>query len=358
MTDPSQRPTLLIPADALRQAATDILAGAGATPAAAATAADVFVEADLRGVGLQGVDYLPLMARALMSGRIKSEAAPKVVLESEGALLVDGGGGVGQHAAQVAIELAAPKAEATGSCVAGLRDASEIYMLGYYAELIARRGLVGLAVTTWAPLVHPWGGMERLLGTNPIAFACPTGGPHPFVIDTATSAIANGRVRQAGYHDEAVPEGVGIGPDGRPSTVASEIQAGAISPLAGAKGYALSLMVAILCGPLVGADIGRALAGLKGGGASDAVLGHCFVLIDPKRLSSDGGFTARVDAFLSEVRGSKPAPGVAEVRVPGDRAFAERGRSLRDGAPVLKATWDIISALADELGVRLPEVGG
>ena len=84
----------------------------------------------------------------------------------------------------------------------------------------------------------------------------------------ATAAYANGRVRQAAYHDEHVPAGSGINAQGYPTTVAKEIQEGAISPLGGAKGYALQLMVALLCGPLTGADVGKALEGTKYGGNS------------------------------------------------------------------------------------------
>ncbi|MBT5415594.1 MAG: Ldh family oxidoreductase, partial [Rhodospirillaceae bacterium] len=235
--DEQKWPTLVRPVDQVAKLAEDLLTAAGARHEDARLAAEVFIEADLRGIGLQGIDYMPLAVRALASGRVSGSAVPRIVDESESSLMVDGGGGLIQPTAVFAIDRAIPKAKATGCCAIGLVNASENFMLGYYVERIARAGCIGFATATWAPLVHPWGGMEALLGTNPMAFGFPTQGEDPVIVDLATSALANGRVRQAAYHDGSVPEGTGIGPDGRPTVVAKEIQRGAISPLGGHKGY-------------------------------------------------------------------------------------------------------------------------
>lgn len=354
MTNTDARPIVIRPLPEIEALAKAILESAGCAPATATAAAEVFVEADLRGVGLQGLDYLPLMVRALQSGRIDSRAEPIVAVDRPSALLVDGRRGVGQYAAQVAIDWGLAKARETGACAVGLVDASEIYMLGFYAERIARGGCVGFAFSTWAPLVHPWGGMEKILGTNPISIAAPRRGAPPMVVDLATSALANGRVRQAAYHDEDVPAGVGLGPDGLPTTVAAEIQRGAISPLAGAKGYGLSLAVAILCGPLIGADVGKGLATLKGGGPSKARLGHFFIILDPNAFGEQNAYLDALEGFFHELQSSPAAPGHDGVRLPGDRAFAARERAVRDGVPILQATWDIIIGLAAELGAATP----
>lgn len=348
------QPTVRVSADDLLAVANGLMVAAGSAPKTARIAAEVFVDADLKGIGLQGVDYLPLMVRAIASGRVSTDQEPVIASEDGSVLMVNGRNGVGQYVAQWAVSQAVPKARQTGVCAVGLIDASEIYMLGYYAEQIARNGLIGLCTTTWAPLVHPWGGREALLGTNPIAFGFPIPNADPVVVDMATSALANGRVRQAAYHDQEVPLGVGLGPDGRPTTVAKEIQKGAISPLGEGKGYALSLAIALLCGPVVGADIGRALAGLKGGGETTAKLGHFFLLIDPEKLAGNSSYGPAAAAFLDELRSSEPAPGFDRVRVPGDRAFEARRKSLEEGVDVLEATWDIIANLCLEFDVPLP----
>lgn len=347
------RPVMRRDAGKLLNLAISLLRAAGCSEKDASIAAEVFIEADLRGIGLQGIDYLPLMIRALQSGRIRPGVAPVIKAEGDAYLLVDAGKGVGQSAAIFTCDLAIEKARTQGICVAGLLDASELYMLGYYTERIARAGQIGMAGTTWAPLVHPYGGMEAILSTNPISFSFPTAGKDPLVIDLATSALANGRIRHAAYHDENVPPGVGIGPDGRPATVAKEIQQGAISPLGGAKGYALSIAIALLCGPLIGADVGKALKGLKGGGPSEAKLGHFFLSIDPGKLLGDDSFPGRVSAFLDEIRSSKPAPGFERVRVPGDRTFDRRQESIETGLEILEATWKSIQEISSELKVNI-----
>jgi LDH2 family malate/lactate/ureidoglycolate dehydrogenase len=347
-------PTVVRPVAVVTRLAEDLMTAAGARREKARIAAEIFIEADLRGIGLQGLDYMPLVVRALASGRIPADAEPTVLEEGASSLLIDGGAGMVQPTAVWAIDRAIPKARDSGCCAIGIVNASENFMLGYYVERIARAGCIGFAAATWAPLVHPHGGMEALLGTNPIAFGFPTADDDPIIVDLATSALANGRIRQAAYHDGTVPEGSGIGPDGNPTVVAKEIQQGAISPLGGHKGYALALAVAMLCGPLTGADIGRALAGLKGGGESDARLGHFFFVLDPEKFAGVDAFRTAASAFAAELRASKPAPGSEGVRIPGERAFAARRRSLADGLEILEETWRIAEGLARELNVPFP----
>jgi L-2-hydroxycarboxylate dehydrogenase (NAD+) len=267
--------------------------------------------------------------------------------------LIDGQRGLGQPAALLAAEVAARKAHEVGAAAVGVTESEDIFMIGYYAEQIARAGAIGLVFTSGPPLVHPHGGMEKMLSTNPIAFGIPTGGAHPFVFDMATSAQSNARIRQAAYHGEQVPPGSGIGPDGRPTNDAATIRKGAISPLGGHKGFGLGLVVALLSGPLTGSDIGPALAGMIGDGPA-AAQGHFFIAIDPAALGDPTAFEERVRTYLEQIKSSRRAPGAEPIRIPGERAFAERERCLREGIEVLTATWDIIGGLAGELGVELP----
>ena len=109
------------------------------------------------------------------------------------------------------------------------------------------------------PLVHPLGGLERLLGTNPLAIAVSTNQEDPILLDFATSAIAMGTVLEAQITGDPVPEGGGIGADGQPTTDADEIRQGALSPFGGHKGYGLCLMIVLIAGPMLGAKVGKPL---------------------------------------------------------------------------------------------------
>ena len=349
------RPTLVVGAKVLRDLMERLLGACGCPADLREPAAEVFLEAELRGIGVQGIDYLPYLIANLRAGNIDPAGRPAIAREGTASALVEGGNGLGQPAALLAADTAARKAQAAGAAAVGITRSQDIFMIGYYAERIARRGCAGIVCTSGGPLVHAHGGVDRVLSTNPIAFGFPSGGPDPIVFDMATSALSNARIRQAAYHGEQVPPGSGVGPDERPTTDAATIRKGAISPLAGHKGFGLSLSVAMLSGPLTGSAFGAALAGAIVGERA-ASQGHFMIAVAPRAFGDETVFRAAVDAYVAEIRSSRRAPGRDAIRMPGERAFAERKRRLREGVPVLRATWDIITALAADLGVAMPGV--
>jgi L-2-hydroxycarboxylate dehydrogenase (NAD+) len=330
-----------------------LLVAAGCEPGAADVAAEVFLTADLRGLGVQGLDHLPTMVRNLRSGKIDPRGVPRLAREEAAAALVDGRFGPGQVAGIFAADLAVRKAGKAGCCAVGIVNSSDLFMLGYYAERMARAGHVGIVVTSGPPLVHPFGGIERILGTNPIAIGIPTAGEHPFLLDIATSALSASRVRQAAYYQEPLPPGTAVDADGRPTESATAAAAGAIGPLAGHKGFGLGLAVGLLSGPLVGAAVGRAMAGWLGHDPA-GVKGHFLLAVDPTAFGDPAAFRAAVSAHLDEVTTSRQAPGASAIRIPGARAFAEEARCRRDGVPVYEIVWARTAELAAELGVAMP----
>lgn len=350
------RSTRIVNVKVLRDLMERLLVAAGCGAEAAAVAADAFLEADLRGVGLQGLDHMPTMIRGLRNGRIRPDAEPKIVKEGPAFALIDGNNGAGQVAAVFAGDLAVRKAEKAGCSAVGVVNSSDIFMLGYYVERIARAGLIGFAFSDAPPLVHPFGGTDRVLGTNPLAIAIPTAEAYPIVLDIATSALSASRIRQAAYHGEDVPEGIGLGPDGRQTQDAAEIRKGVIGPLAGHKGFGLGLCVALLSGPLVGASVGSALAQwLKDAPGAAGAKGHFFMAVDPAAFGDAAVFRNAASAYVSEIKTSRKAPGVTEIRIPGERSLAQRERSLRDGVAIYEVVWERTAELAKDLGVQMPD---
>jgi L-2-hydroxycarboxylate dehydrogenase (NAD+) len=350
-----QRPTRTVDAETLRALMEKLLVASGCDADGARIAAGIFLEADLRGIGLQGLDHLPTMVRSLRSGKIDPAGKPHTLKEGAAFALVNGGRGPGQLAAMFAVDLAIVKARKCGVACIGVVDSADIFMIGYYVEQIARAGLVGFAFTDSPPLVHAHGGSERALGTNPLAIGVPTAGPDPIVLDFSTSAWSASRIRQAAYHGETVPENIGVDSAGQPTRDASKIRDGAISPLAGHKGFGLSLCVALLAGPLVGAQVGHALDGWMTSEPGRAgIKGHLFLAIDPACFGDPSAFRAAVSVYVDEIKRSRKAPNATEIRVPGERAFAARTRSLRDGVEIYDAVWTNVAKLAAELGVAMP----
>jgi LDH2 family malate/lactate/ureidoglycolate dehydrogenase len=348
-----ERPTRIVPIEILRDLVQRLLSAAGCGPQAVATVADVFVTADLRGTGVQGLDHLPTMIRSLRNGKIDPDGRPRITRETAATALVDGGRGPGQVAGVFAADFAVRKAREAGACAVGIVNSSDIFMLAYYADRMARAGVVGIVMTNAPPLVHPHGGTERILGTNPIAIGIPGEGEHPLVADLSTSALSASRVRQAAYFGEPLPPGVAVDSEGRPTRNAALAAEGAIAPLAGAKGFALGLCVGILSGPLVGAAVGKALSGWLGNDPAGPK-GHLLVAVDPAAFGEPAVFRAAVGAHLRELTGSRKAPGVSEIRIPGERGAVEAARRRRYGVPIYEVVWTRTARLAAELGVAMP----
>lgn len=342
-----------LPCEDLRRFMVALLVAAGASEANAEAAAEVHLDADLKGLGVQGLDYLPYTLNSLKRGLIDGQAEPEVVRQSAASALVDGKRGFGQPAAILASDLAVALAGQSGSATVAIGNSTDIYMIGYYAERMARAGKIGIVMTSGPPLVHPPGGMDRMLSTNPIAFGIPRGATDPLVFDTATSAIASSRVRQAAYDAMALPEGSGIGPDGRPTTDAALIRQGAISPLAGHKGFGLALCIGLMCGPLTGSGIGPELAGWQATGETRSQ-GHLVIAIDPAAFGDPAEFAARAEWYIDTIKQSQRAPGSSGIRIPGERSAALRSRQRSDGVEVLLKTLQNLEPYAEEFAVPMP----
>ena len=345
-----------VPIDALRRLIEDLLKAAGCDQSAARITADGYVEADLRGHSIQGLDHLFSTISRLRSGRINPQARPHVVREGEAFALVDGDAALGQVAADFAMDVAAAKSGAAGCAAVGFVNADDIYMLGYYADRLARRGLVSLVFSnTYPTRVHPAGGIDGVLGTNPLAIGAPSDGPYPLVLDMATSTSAIGHIRIASYTDEPIPTGIAIDAEGHPTTNAKLGLAGVLTPMAGHKGFGLGLGVALLSGPLIGAAIGAALREVfENPDTSSGARGHLFVTLDPAAFGDPDSFRAAVRHYLDDVKSSRRTAGVEEILIPGERGLRQRDESLERGAIILETVWENTASLAAELGVAMP----
>lgn len=346
-------PTRTLTTEALRDLMEQLLAAVGCGADAADAVATVYLEAEIRGHKLQGLYRLPKMLRNLRDRRFNPNPRPRVVRERNASAIVDGDGGPGPPIGLFAADVAVRKAKEAGACAVGIRNSGDVFMVGYYGERIADAGLVAIVAEAAAPWVHPFGGAERLLSTNPLVVAVPTTGSRPFLLDAATSAMAHGSVVFAEGRGEQLPEGAALGPDGQttrdPSLVLRE---GALSPLGGAKGYALSFFLSLLAGPLVGAAVGKTMLvpGFEGAVRS----GDLMLAIDPAVFGDAEAFRRRVSGYLTEVTASRAQPGASAIRTPGERSFAERERTRRDDVAIDRFVWDEVTDIARELGVPIP----
>ncbi len=330
-----------------------MLTRVGASATEATSVAEVTTEADLRGIPSQGLARFPMLVKRTLSGAIQTGTVPEIVQETESIAVVDGRGGYGQHAGIQAMLLAILKAKETGIGAVAVRNANHVGICGYYAEKASRRNCIGLATSTAEAVVHPYGGTERYVGTNPIAISAPTLGD-PLIIDMATSATSFGKVLEAARQRQPIPPGVALDAQGSPTVDAVEAIKGVLSPLAGAKGYGLGLAVATLSA-LSGGAVGREVVGTI---AVDppANKGDFYLAIDIESFGSLDEFKERVTVYFGEMKGSAAMPGFSGVRIPGEGSLSQRARGLDVGYEVYDDLWMDLIQLGQQIGFDTPSV--
>lgn len=325
------------------------LAAAGTPPAAARAVATSLVESDLRGHDSHGIVRTLAYLEKIRGGQLSPDAVPVVARQHGATATVDGRWGFGQLAARLGADQAVDLAKRSGIGLVALNRTNHVGRLGEYVETVAGRGLIGLAVSGGAApggAVAPYGGRERIFGTNPLAWAAPAGpGQPPLVGDFASAATAEGKLAVARASGRPVPSGLLVDRHGQPTTDPADFYAGgALLPFGGHKGYSLLVMVELLA---------TILAGAAPVSSGDYQPGNPTLLIAVSidTLVPLPRFEALAAELVARVRGTQPAPDQPAVLLPGDIEQQTRQARSRDGVPVPDAIWRQLVATATTLGV-------
>lgn len=328
-----------------RDAALTALMHAGVPAGAAQLQADLLLEAELRAVPSHGFLRLERIIDRIGNGVASATAKGVHSWRGDSFLAVDGQGGLGPVVAMHAVEAIAARAKTTGVALAAIAGNNHIGMLAYYAEWIAARGQVAIVLSTSEALVHPYGGRQAMLGTNPIAIGVPSD-DGPFVIDLATSLVSMGEIHDRAHRGLALPEGWALDENGDATTDANAAKRGAIAPFGAAKGYALGLGFELLVTALTGAALGRDVTGtLDATTASNK--GDVIIIADP--IVGQGKAIAE---YLALLRQAAPAEGFDRVLVPGERGRALKAERLASGVPLADEVWATLQRLRDAAGVK------
>jgi LDH2 family malate/lactate/ureidoglycolate dehydrogenase len=329
----------------LEQLTQDILVAAGAAREDAAIVANEVVDAEACGYESQGLLRLEsYVASARSSGRKPTEL--QVLRDAPSAVTWDSTHGWGHVATKRAIEECVRRAKDTGACIGVVRNAGHIGRLGYYAEAAANLGAIGFVACSGnasSATSAPWGGREPRLSTNPFAY----GFPHPsgdhVVVDVSTTQAARGKVLVAAATGKTIPHGWAFDATGMPTTDPNSALPpnGTLAPLGGHKGFALSIVVELLCGGL--------------GGHYPPDVSTVFVAAyDPAHVTTSDSFAAAVTATDELMRSSALRPGFDSIRLPGAGAAARRRAAAQFGLTVTAEIWNTVRAAGESLGVALP----
>jgi len=327
-----------------------IVAAGGSEAREARIVAENLVTANLTGHDSHGVGMIPRYVDSLLEGGLKVNQHPKILFDGGAMVSLDGQQGYGQVIGLEAMEVGIARAKQHGMCVMGLGRSHHLCRIGQWAEQAVAAGLVSLHFTNVISrsIVAPYGGADARFGTNPVTIGIPIPNAPPFILDMATSAVAQGKIRVAHNKREQVSQDWLIDDQGLPTT---DPRYGVIEPFGALrtfglyKGYGLAVVCELLGGALTGGGTWHSDDRSK----KRVWNGMLTILIDPKRLGTGDAFAAETTAFLASLRESPVAPGFDKVRIAGEPEREMRAKREREGIPVDDNTWAEILAAGAKL---------
>ncbi|WP_233833576.1 Ldh family oxidoreductase [Paraburkholderia sp. ZP32-5] len=289
-----------------------------------------------------GIYRLLVCTRSLRIGKVNPRAEPTLREVSASIVAVDAHYGYSLLAFETGLPVLVEKARRQGIAAMAINHCFHFSALWPEVEAIAREGLVGIAMNPSHSWVAPAGGTQPVFGTNPLAFAWPRPGREPFAFDFATSAIARGDIELHARQGKAIPSHWAIDSEGQPTTDAKAALQGAMQTFGGHKGSALAAMIELLAGALIGDLTSMESQVFDEGVGATPCHGELLIALDPKVFLGDG-----YEAGLA--RAEKLFDAVTEqgARLPSQRRFDARERSIRDGVKIPRALYDDVLALLD-----------
>jgi len=352
----------LMNAQDLENKITALFTQAGSTPQEARQVAANLVMANLSGHDSHGVGMAPRYVDAILEGNLSPNTGVAVKVDTGMLLGLDGQHGFGQVVGVQAMEMAFERVQQHGACIMSLSSAHHLGRIGHFAEMAVAKGWVSLHfVSVFSrPVVAPFGGGDGRFGTNPCCIGIPLGygdtRQEPFVLDFATSRVAQGKMRVAHNEGREVKPGTLIDEHGHPTNKPGVVvvpqsngRMGALLPFGEYKGFGMAVACELLGGALSGGGTWHT----QPDGRRAVLNSMLTVIIDPARLGTQMSFAQESLAFVEWLRQSPDAPGSDGVRLAGEPERAARADRLNNGISVDDTTWQEIVGAAQKLGISL-----
>jgi len=346
----------------LEQKIASLFTAVGSSAKEANQVATNLVLANLSGHDSHGVGMAPRYVDAVLEKNLTPNAKIKTRVDTGTLLGIDGQSGFGQNVGVQAMELSFERVREHGTCIMSLANAHHLGRIGHYAEMAVANGWVSIHFVSVKarPIVAPFGGGDGRFGTNPCCIGIPVGmgenTREPFVLDFATSRVAQGKMRVAHNEGKTVEPGTLIDEHGRPTNNPGVVvvpqsngKMGALMPFGQHKGFGLAVACELLGGALSGGGTWHSEADGR-----RAVLNSMLtIVIDPKRLGTETSFAQETLAFIDWLRSSPAAPDSAGVTLAGEPERQKRAERRKNGVPIDDATWQEIVNSGKLVGVKI-----
>jgi LDH2 family malate/lactate/ureidoglycolate dehydrogenase len=339
--------------DELQRVVSAIFAACAMSAVDAALLARALVNADQRGIHSHGTLRVPDYVAKLTTGGVDPRARPVLVSDSGASLVVDARNAMGQIAAHFAMSAAIERARSTHVAIAAVRNSNHCGAMDFWAMMALSHGMIGLATTNAIPTMAPWGGIDKIVGINPLGIAFPAGEEPAIVLDIAFGATAHGKMRVYHQKGHAIPEGWAFDSAGNPTTDTVAALSGLIQPIGGHKGVGLGIVTGMLATLLSGASYGTELGNMVDGPRPGRD-GHFFMAIDIAGFQPLDEFKRRVDTISRQIQRGRRRAGVERLYPPGMLENEFEHRYASEGIPLNDETLHGIRSAAEQLGVPVP----
>lgn len=314
--------------------------------------AQLMVKSDLVGADGHGLFRLPAYLKRIRAGGVNLKPNIRIEREKGATALINGDNALGHLVMNKAVEVAIEKVKEHSVCWVGSHYGNHSGAASVYVRKLAEQGFIGIYMAVGnANHMAPWGGIDLLLSTNPIAIAVPAG-EHPMVLlDIATTVAAYGKVKLAAQKGESMPSDWMIDRQGQPITDPKRSSEGSLLPIGGYKGYGLAVMIGLLAGALNNAAVGKGTIDFNAHHDLITNTGQTIIAVDPSAFGDKQEFINRVIALVEDLKSSSTLPGVKEIRVPGEGAAKMMAQRMQQGIPIAPEFLESLNICAKECGI-------
>ena len=318
--------------DRLRSFAVSALVSIGMSETDANTTADVLVTTDTFGVLTHGTKNLCGYIEKMKAGGLDAKAEPSIEREGSAWAIINGNKAVGRVSSCKAMKLAIQKAKDCGIAYVGVHNSCHFGAAGYYSNLAAAEGMIGLAVSNADPVIAIPNGRKKAIGSNPFSFAAPLGDGKSVFLDIALSNVAALKVIMAQEKGQKIPDTWLVDEEGVPTTDAGKFpKEASLQPMAAHKGYGFAVLVEILAAVMTGAGILSEVASWNLDLASVNNAGHAFIAIDVSKMMPYDTFTKRMAQLSDELKNAPKAKNAEKIYIPGEMEWDKRSAALASG---------------------------
>ena len=322
--------------DELKQFCVSALVKVGVSQENAKATTDVLVTTDMFGVLTHGTKNLHQYILKMQAGGLDAKAEPTVEVEGPAWAIINGNQAIGMVSSCAAMKIAIEKAKNVGIAYVGVKNSCHFGAAGYYANLAAKEGLIGIAMSNADPVIAVPGSCVKNIGSNPMSFAAPLPDGRSVFLDIALSNVAALKVIMAQEMEKPIPDTWIVDENGVPTTDANKFPKNAsLQPMAAHKGYGLAVLVELLSAIITGAGMLGEMKSWNLDLATPNNAGHAFIAIDVSKMIDFDAFKLRMQRLENELHNAPKADGVERIYLPGEMEWDKRLAAEASGEIVI-----------------------